>query len=144
MVGKYTESKEIKTLRFTRVPFGLTSCENREPDHPDIVQEIRRSLYVDDLIGGGETTNKAQNLKRVSHTILGEACFELNKWHSNEPALEINSQLDNEPEQSYSKEQLSVQKGETKLLGIPRDKREDTIGVTFPTESAEPTKRNIL
>ena len=65
-----TESNEIETLRFTRVPFGLTSSpfllvgvieqhlENCEPDHPDIVQEIRRSLYVDDLIGGGETTNK--------------------------------------------------------------------------------------
>ncbi len=69
---------------------------------------------------------------------------ELDKWHSNEPVLEINSQLDNEPEQSYAKEQLGVQKGETKLLGLPWDKREDTMGVTLPTESAEPTKRSIL
>jgi hypothetical protein len=108
------------------------------------VQDIRRSLYFDNLIGGGETTNKAQNLKESATSILGEACFELHKWHSNEPALEINSQLDNEPEQSYAKEQLGVQKGETKLLGLPWDKREDTMGVTLPTESAEPTKRNIL
>ena len=28
---------------------------------------------------------------------------ELHKWHSNEPVLEINSQLDNELEQSYTK-----------------------------------------
>ncbi len=52
--------------------------------------------------------------------------------------------MDNELEQSYAKEQLGVQKGETKLLGLPWDKREDTITVTLPTEPAEPTKRNIL
>ena len=96
------------------------------------------------MTGGGETTNIAQNLKESATSILGEACFELYKWHSNESVLQINSQLDNEPEQSYAKEQLGVQKGETKLLGLPWDKREDIIGVTLPTESAEPTKRSIL
>ena len=80
-----TESKEIDTLRFTRVPFGSTSSpfllggvieqhlENCEPDYPDIVQEIRRSVYVDDLIGGGETKNK-EILNESATSILGEAC----------------------------------------------------------------------
>jgi hypothetical protein len=154
---KDTDTKEIETLRFTRVPFGLTSTpfllggvieqhlENCKSENPEIVEEIKRSLYVDDLIGGGETTSKAQNLKESAISIRGEACFELHKWHSNEPILETDNQPSSEPERSYAKEQLGVEKGETKLLGLAWDKRRDTIGVTFPdVQPAAPTKRSIL
>jgi hypothetical protein len=154
---KDTDTKEIETLRFTRVPFGLTSSpfllggvieqhlENCKSENPEIVEEIKRGLYVDDLIGGGETTSKAQNLKESAISILGEACFKLHKWHSNEPILETDNQPSSEPERSYAKEQLGVEKGETKLLGLAWDKRRDTIGVTFPdVQPAAPTKRSIL
>jgi hypothetical protein len=90
-------------------------------------------------------TSKAQNLKESAISILGEACFKLHKWHSNEPILETDNQPSSEPERSYSKEQLGVEKGETKLLGLAWDKRRDTIGVTFPdVQPAAPTKRSIL
>lgn len=56
----------------------------------------------------------------------------------------MENQPSSEPEQSYAKEQLGVKKGETRLLGLTWDKTKDTIGVTFPAQPAEPTKRGIL
>lgn len=46
-------------------------------------------VYVDDLITGGRTVQETQRLKEYAQTISSEAQFELHKWHSNVPALEI-------------------------------------------------------
>lgn len=46
--------------------------------------------------------------------------------------------------QSYAKEQLGVKPGETKMLGLPWDKTEDTIAVTFLEPPPEVTKREML
>jgi hypothetical protein len=62
---------EIQTLRFTRALFGLTSSpfllggviqqhlESWHPKHPAVVDEIDKSVYVDDLVSGATTTEKA-------------------------------------------------------------------------------------
>jgi hypothetical protein len=79
--------KDLETkVRFTRALFGLAGvieggvieqhlelCQERFLHQ---VEEIRRSLYVDDLIGGGETPVKTIQLKETSQTIFGEANFE--------------------------------------------------------------------
>ena len=109
------------------------------------MQEVKKSLYVDDLIGGAETTAKAQHLKESGISIFNDAHFKLHKWHSNEPTLEIDSRHSRaEHEQSFAKEQLGVKSGETKLHGLMWDKTKDTIKVAFPDQPAEPTKRGIL
>ena len=63
-------AKQVETLRFTRVVFGLTPSpfllngviqqhlENLQSRYPDSVNEI--CLYVDDLISGGPTSDKAK------------------------------------------------------------------------------------
>ena len=60
-------AKQVETLRFTRVVFGLAPSpfllngviqqhlENLLSTYPDAVNEIRKSLYVDDLLSGGPT-----------------------------------------------------------------------------------------
>ena len=123
----------VEVLRFTHALFGLApsplllggvikqhleSCRER---HPELTDQILNSLCVDDLIGGGTTTAKAQNLKETATTVFQEAKFKLYKWHSNEPSLET----ENEPiekEHSYAKTQLGVKEGETKLLGLSWNK----------------------
>ena len=151
-------SQEVETLRFTRALFGLAispfllggvidqHLQSLETKHPEEVDEIRKSLYVDDLITGGETVLKAQHLKGSAQSIFGEAKFELHKWHSNVPALESEVPITEEIEQSYAKEQLGgVREGETKLLGMPWNKESDTIVVSFPETTVEKvTKREIL
>ena len=92
---KDVHSKEVEILRFTRVVFGLTSSpfllngviarhlELIEPRHPETVAEMRKSMYVDDLISGAPTTNEAAELKQDAIEIFDDAKFSLHKWHSN-------------------------------------------------------------
>lgn len=92
---KNVESKEIETLRFTRALFGLgpspfllagvieQHLDTWSYKQPEIVHEIKKSLYVDDLISSGSTTSKAREMNIAAKEIFADAGFELHKWHSN-------------------------------------------------------------
>ena len=108
--------------------------------NPELVEEIERSMYVDDLISGGETTKQALEIKMTATTIFGEATFKLHKRHSNNRELEVETATSDEESQSNAKQQLGTRKGESKLLGVPWDKEKDEIKVSFPISTAEPTK----
>jgi hypothetical protein len=60
--------------------------------YPSDVEEIRRSLYLDDIISGGETRDGVHKLKRTVNEIFGQAKFDLYKWHSNVSELEDNDE----------------------------------------------------
>ena len=100
-------TRRVQTLRFTRALFGLAplpfllggvikqhldACRVTEPE---CVEEIERSLYVDDLISGGQTIQEAQRIKDTAIEIFSKADFTLHKWHSN--ATELHSTV-NPPE----------------------------------------------
>ena len=155
---KDPSSQTVETLRFTRALFGLTSSpflpggviqhllESCRQNYPDIGSEIERSLYVDDLISGGPTSERAKEIKSASQSIFAKGTFELHKWHSNVKELESAA---SEPgvieEETYAKEQLNVPRREgATLLGLPWNKENDTVGVSFPQEKADPSKRGIL
>ena len=112
---KDLNSKEVETLRFTRALFGLTSspfllggviqhlvdsCRER---YPEIVREIEKSLYVDDLISGAPTSKKAKIIKSTSTSISAEGTFELHKWRSNVKELEAASLEPVPEEKTYAK-----------------------------------------
>ena len=87
--------------------------------NPELVEEIERSMYVDGLISGGETTKQALELKMTATRIFGQATFKLHKWHSNDRELEVETATLDEESQSYAKLQLVTRKGVSKLLGVP-------------------------
>ena len=103
-------------------------------------------LYVDDLISGGPTSGKTKEIKSAAQNVFAKGTFELHKWHSNVKELESAA---SEPvlieEGTYAKEQLNVpaRQGAT-LLGLPWEKENDTVGVSFPQEKADASKRGIL
>ena len=147
------EQAEIETLRFTRVLFGLVSSpyllggvleyhlEMWEDKMPATVAELRRNLYVDDLIGGGSTVTEAQNR---AIDIFEDAGFELHKWNSNASRLEGGvDELDNDL--TYAKQQL-LQTGNTQasLLGLGWNKANDELEIKLPFDKVEPTKRGVL
>ena len=88
-------------MRFTRVLFGLAlspllldavikqHLQRYKLVNLELVEEIERIKYEDDLISGGKTTNQASEFKMTSTIIFVEATFELHKWHSNNRELEI-------------------------------------------------------
>ena len=153
---KDINTDEIQTLRFTRALFGLTSSpfllggviqqhlESWHPKHPAVVDEIDKSLYVDDLVSGATTTEKASQLKNMATEIFQDATFDLHKWQSNDKGLETPSSSKQEDE-TYAKEQLGIPTKENgKLLGLDWNKDKDTISISFPSEKAESSKRGIL
>ena len=108
-------SEKVQTLRFTRALFGLAPSpfllggvieqhlESWRDRLPESVREVRKSLYVDDLISGGSTVTKAKQLKSEAIEIFADATFTLHKWHSNVPALESNESTKDEGEQSFAR-----------------------------------------
>ena len=71
--------------------------------------------------------------------------FELHKWHLNVKELESAASEPVSEEETYAKEQLNVPRREgATLLGLPQDKENDTVDVSFPQEKPDPSKRGIL
>ena len=101
-----------------------------------------KSLYVNDVISGTDTVDQCCKLKEVAVLVLGEAGFKLHKWHSNVVKLEAEAVLRDEG-QTYAKEQLGVKPNEAELLGLPWNKGEDTLAVSFKGDSAGTTKREM-
>ena len=89
------ETRRVETLRFTRALFGLAPSpfllggvvqqhlENCREQYPKVVEEIEKSLYVDDLISGGPTIPAARQVKETSSDIFAQGGFTLHKWYSN-------------------------------------------------------------
>jgi hypothetical protein len=102
------------------------------------------SLYVDDLLSGGQTTEQAQHTKEMASEILRDATFQLHKWNSNVPELEDKTTAQPEDEQTYAKQQLNVSQQESKILGLRWNKQQDILSVVVPKEEVQPTKRGVL
>jgi len=149
-------SREIEVLRFTRVVFGLAPSpfllngvlqqhlDSMELKYLNSIFEIKRSLYVDDLISGAPILQEAKQLKD-DVKIFSEATIKLHKWNSNIQELEA-SDCDDNHGVTFAKDQLiqSTSGQETKLLGLAWEKGTDTLHVHFPSEPACETKRGVL
>ena len=86
-------TQKIETLRFTRALLGLSTStflhggggvidqhlNNLQHIYPKEVEEIRRSLYVNDLIGGETTVADERDLKQALQSIFRAGKFELHK-----------------------------------------------------------------
>jgi len=71
--------------------------------------------------------------------------FELHKWHSNVKEFETACSVPVSEEETYVREHLSTSRKEgASLLGLQWNKGSDTISVSFPSESTEPTKPGIF
>ena len=147
----------VQVLRFTRVLFGLVSSPfllggvlEAHLDHwtnkaPAAVDALKRSLYVDDIISGGNTVEEARQRKSEATDILGDATFSLHKWASNVNELDGDGdQKGDRGEQTAAKQELGVKPTETKILGTQWDKENDTLTVQMGSRSESPTKRTIL
>ena len=155
------ETQNPVTFRFTRALFGLVQCpflfggtidvhldsEKVNPELTDVVEEISKTLYVDDLIMGGHDVEMLKTFKEKAIEIFEKAGFVLHKWHSNKAELEDIS-VQNSDESStttYAKQQLGGAKSNcTKILGLVWDKKEDSLQIHIPEVKVTQTKRGIL
>lgn len=154
---KHPGQDEVQVYRFTRALFGLTCSpfllggvidqhlELWKSRQPEIVAELQKNLYVDDLLTGGSTIEEARAKKSSMVKILNDAGFKLHKWNAN--ASELEEDGDNpkiNDEQTFAKQQLGVLRSESKVLGLQWNKSADTLTIPFSKDSSSTTKRGIL
>ena len=92
---KDLETKQVETLRFARALFRLSispfllggvidqHLRNLQQNFPNEVEEVKRSLYVDNLITCVTTVVE----KGAAQPISRERRFQLHKWHWNVPSV---------------------------------------------------------
>ena len=68
----------------------LDSWESRKPE---AIEELCKSLYVDNLVSGGATIEDAKDVKQQAVKIFEDATFTLHKLHSNKEELEDHREL---------------------------------------------------
>ena len=150
------ETRQMKEYRFTRAIFGggpspfllgATIAEHLwqyVDNQPAVVEELIDSLYVDDVISGGDEISSLQELKSDMIKIFKDGEFELHKWHSN--AVELEDSKSSDTAQTYANESLGAQNMEASILGLKWNKKQDLISVNVQAakEITETTKRGIL
>lgn len=55
---------------------------------PEVVAVLHKSLYMEDLLNGGQTVEQARECKSTAIEGFDEAKFVLHKWNSNVNELE--------------------------------------------------------
>ena len=106
----------------------------------ELIRKLRDDMCVDDLVTAGESLKKVEKIKSDYIELFEKRGFKLQKWHSNEPNLQINN-LNSEKELNFAKEYRGTKANETKILDLNWDKQRDTFRVEIPTESQRLTKR---
>ncbi|XP_028415553.1 uncharacterized protein LOC114538695 [Dendronephthya gigantea] len=154
-------TEAVVVYRFTRALFGLTCSpfllggvlnehlKSWETRYPNLVSEIRKGLYVDDLITGGVDTEEAREKRIKAIEVFDDARFTLHKWHSNSPELEEKQQQIAKhdvraEETTFAKQRLGAGMFGTKLLGLPWNKKQDLLSVVTSKEHPATTKRGAL
>ena len=86
-------------MRFCRLVFGLRPSpailgatirhhvDLYKDQHPALVELIKKSLYVDDLITGEDNVDNTFSIYQNSKKMMSEGGFNLRKWKSNSSAL---------------------------------------------------------
>ena len=62
---------------------------------PEVVAALRKSLYVDDLLNGGQTAEEARKRKSTAIEVFSDAKFVLHKWNFNVAELEETHEREN-------------------------------------------------
>ena len=57
--------------------------ESWESKMPEVVSELKRSMSVDDMLGGAHSVEQAKDKKSKSIEIFDDAKFVFHKWSSN-------------------------------------------------------------
>ena len=132
-------------LRFCRVAFGLNCSPfllggtlhhhitNYKFDDPKFAEELLKSIYVDDLINGGENQYRAQKVYELSKARLEKGGFYLRKRRTSDP--ELRSLIDE------IKTKQQIPKAETKFESDEISYVKTVVG---GTENLEPSEQKVL
>ena len=104
-------------------------------------------MYVYDVQSGSDSIEELHKFKDEATTIIDKGGFTLHKWHSNVKVLEDTNHTITTNEDRLTSTEDTTNPRATKILGIPWQKEEDTLQISFERclyPSIPLTKRKIL
>ena len=141
----FATKENVQEYRFKRIPFevisspfilGATLNFHLDSYNNQIAQQLKRNIYVDNLITGCDSVADACSLYNDAKTMFKEASMNLREWVSNnEQVSEIFQENDRVASESIS------------VLGHAWDVKNDTISlkkVNANTHDLHVTKRSVL
>ena len=165
-------------LRFAFVIFGVSASpfllnatinhhiEGYKATHPEVVQLLKQSINVNDVVCGADSEHEAYVLYTRSKEILSHACFNLRKFTTNAPSLQtcqetaqkglpvtdLNAKV-SEADETYVQATLPTSTikhpHDQKVLGVCWDVSLDQLlfslhAVLEESTAVEPTKRVVI
>jgi hypothetical protein len=124
-----TTEENVQIYRFARMPFGViaspflleATIKHHLSNHQTpMARLIEKSLYVDNLLIGANTTLECNNIYRQSKQIFKEANMRLREYNSNNQVFTNQLDPDDKDEESI-----------IKILGITWDTNTDLMSLVF-------------
>ena len=166
---------EICAYRFTRVVFGVACSpfllnatlrhhiNKYQATRPDLVSQLNKSIYVDDVILGARTADLAFEICMDSRNLLQQGGFNLRKFLTNDDSLQERimeledcvkaAPPDADSPDTYARRTLgqsqSTLHGETKVLGVRWDTQADElvfdlVEITNAARRSQCSKRHVV
>ena len=127
----------IRTLQQTAVDHGQ--------DHPVASYHISHSFYVDDLLAGAETVDKALKLYASLRTVLSKGGFNLCKWRSSSPLVLDSIPTDLREKLPVKKVTISHSPSHPKALGLEWNSSLDVMSPSITlSDQYKTTKRGLV
>ena len=125
----FDEDGNLQVYRFTRVPFGtgpspfllnatLKHHFEKVVKDQTLLALLLRSIYVDDILTGGKTSEIVIQLKDELEKILGQAAMKLHGFDSNSPDVREAMGVEEQPDDKV-------------LLGVCWNRRRDDMGINL-------------
>ena len=144
----YVLNSEVIQLRFCRLVFGLRRSPSiqgatlthhldaHKDSQVELVELIRKSLYVDDLLTGADNVQEGFELYQESKELMAKGAFNLRKWNSNCNEESVAQKKTEKPNAEVEEEDESFIKS---TVGPTRtaDTLVKTLGVCWNTATDE-------
>ena len=156
-VWREDPASPLKDYRMTRVTFGVSAspflavrtlhqtADDHGGDYPRVTQHIKQSFYVDDFLGGADSTEEAIQLFHNLRRILQKGGFDLRKWRSSSST--VLSQIPEDLQEANHLKTSTATHATTnsKALGLKWDSHLDVMSPAISTDNLRcPTKRGLV
>ena len=156
-VWRASPTDPISDYRMCRVTFGVSAspylavktlqrtAKDHGEEYPEVTHHIFHSFYVDDFLGGADSTQEAVDLFLHMREVLQKGGLNLTKWRSS--SSEVLNQIPTHlQEVIHVKDSTSLQAPTiSKALGLVWDSENDVMSPSINTASSyTPTKRGLI
>ena len=156
-IWRPTPEQPIQDYRMTRVTFGVSAspylavrtlqqtARDHGTEHPIATSHIMNSFYVDDLLAGADTVEKAVELFSSLRSILQKGGFNLCKWRSS--SLTVLQSIPQDLQEKLPVKDVTTLQSSShpKALGLEWDSRQDCMSPSINvSHSYRTTKRGII